>query len=195
MRTNPSFCLGLIGGGNSLRPYSQQRPMRTNLSCRLGLIDNGQYKSTNRLPVVVPHGRPHGIMKILKNLCMLLPKALTLRAIKDTMALVADSIGGTKGAPVVAPEASQSCPAQPARNEHPPENGKWIDNGLTDTCVSINIWEPLTSSSESFSKPLAVYRGQLSGSDYRVRPCRAHASEAKTVQAKRLLARAIQVRV
>ncbi len=30
---------------------------------------------------------------------MLLPKALKMRAIKDTMALVADSIGGTKGAP------------------------------------------------------------------------------------------------
>ncbi len=91
------------GGGNSLRrrmdPYSQQRPMRTNLSCCLGLIDNGQYKSTNRLLVVVPHERPHGIMRILKTLCMLLPKALKMRAIKDTMALVADSSGGTKGAP------------------------------------------------------------------------------------------------
>ncbi len=70
--------------------------MRTNLSCCLGLIDNGQYKSTNRL-VVVPYERPHGFMSILKNLCMLLPKALKMRAIKDTMALVADSIGGTKG--------------------------------------------------------------------------------------------------
>ncbi len=73
--------------------------MRTNLSCCLGLIDNGQYKSTNRLLVVVPHERSHGIMRILKHLCMLLPKALRMRAIKDTMALVADSIGGTKGAP------------------------------------------------------------------------------------------------
>ncbi len=52
------------GGGNSLRPYSQQRPMRTNLSCCLGLIDNGQYKSTNRLLVLVPHERPHGIMRM-----------------------------------------------------------------------------------------------------------------------------------
>ncbi len=64
------------GGGNSLHPYSQQRPMRTNLPCCLGLIDNGQHKSTNRLLVVVPHERPHGIMRILKILCMLLPKAL-----------------------------------------------------------------------------------------------------------------------
>ncbi len=75
--------------------------MRTNLSCCLGLIDNGQYKSTNRLLVVVPHERPHGIMRILKNLCMLLPKAQKMWAIKDTMALVADSIGGTKCAPPV----------------------------------------------------------------------------------------------
>ncbi len=30
-------------------------------------------------------------MRILKNLCMLLPEALKMRAIKDTMALVADS--------------------------------------------------------------------------------------------------------
>ncbi len=87
------------GGGNSLRPYSQQRPMRTNLSYCLGLIDNGQYKSTNRLLVLVPHERPHAIMRILGNLGMLLPKALKMRAIKDTMALVADSIGGTKCAP------------------------------------------------------------------------------------------------
>ncbi len=67
--------------------------MRTNLSCCLALIDNGQYKSTNRLLVLVPHERPHGIMIILKDLCMLLPKALKMktRAIKDTMALVADS--------------------------------------------------------------------------------------------------------
>ncbi len=81
------------GGGSSLYPYSQQRPMRTNLSCCLGLIDNGQYKSTNKLLVVVPHEKPHGIMRILKNLCMLLPKALKMkmRATEDTMALVADS--------------------------------------------------------------------------------------------------------
>ncbi len=47
--------------------YSQQRPMRTNpdLLCCLGLIDNGQYKSTNRLLVVVPHERPHGIMEFV----------------------------------------------------------------------------------------------------------------------------------
>ncbi len=87
------------GGGNSLRPYSQQRPMRTNRSRCLGLMDNGQYKSTNSLLVLVPHERPHGIMRILENLCMLLPKALKMRTIKDTMALVADSIGGTKSAP------------------------------------------------------------------------------------------------
>ncbi len=35
-------------------------------------------------------------MKNLENLCMLLPKALKIRAIKDTMALVTDSIDGTK---------------------------------------------------------------------------------------------------
>ncbi len=39
------------GGGISRRPYNQQRPMRTNLSCCLGLSDNGQHKSTNRLLV------------------------------------------------------------------------------------------------------------------------------------------------
>ncbi len=93
--------LVLIGGGNSLRPYSQLRPMRTNLSCCLGPIDNGQHKSTNRLLIVVPHERPHVIMRILNNLCMLLPKALKMRATKDTMAtmaLVTDRMGGTKRA-------------------------------------------------------------------------------------------------
>ncbi len=48
-------------------------------------VDNGQHKSTNRLLVLVPHERPHGIMRILENPCMLLPKALKMRAIKDTM--------------------------------------------------------------------------------------------------------------
>ena len=42
-------------------------------------------------------------MKIPENLCMLLQKALKMRAIKHTMALIADSIGGTKCANVVVP--------------------------------------------------------------------------------------------
>ncbi len=53
------------GGGNSLRPYSQQRPMRTNLALCPRLFDNGQHRSTNRLLVLVPHERPHCIMRIL----------------------------------------------------------------------------------------------------------------------------------
>ncbi len=73
--------------------------MRTNLSCCLGLIDKGQHKGTNRLLVIVPHERSQGIMRVLENLCMLLPKALKMRAIKDTMVLAADSIAGTKCAP------------------------------------------------------------------------------------------------
>ncbi len=64
-------------------------------------------------------------MRMLRNIYVLLPKALKTRTIKDTMALVADmySIGGTKcaSAPVV-PWAFQSCPAQSAKNEHPSEN-------------------------------------------------------------------------
>ena len=82
--------------------------MRTNPSCSLGLIDNGQQKSTDRLLVLVPHERPHGIMRILKNLYILLPKALKTRDVKHTMeeeelhyvhtkmALIADSSGGTE---------------------------------------------------------------------------------------------------
>ncbi len=70
--------------------------MRTNLSWCLGLIVKGQHKSTKRLLFLVPHERSHGIMRTLENLCMLLPKDLKLRAIENTMALVADSIGGTK---------------------------------------------------------------------------------------------------
>ncbi len=78
----------------------------------LGLIVNGQQKSAQRLLLLVPHERSHGIMRTLANLCMLLPKVLKMRAMKDTMALVADSIGGNKMcicANVVAPWASQSC--------------------------------------------------------------------------------------
>ncbi len=77
--------------------------MRTNLSIWLGLIDNGQHKSTNRLLVLVPHDRPHGVMRIPENLCMLLPKALKMRAIKHTMALITDSIGRTQCAPAQMP--------------------------------------------------------------------------------------------
>ncbi len=42
-------------------------------------------------------------MRIPENLCMLLPKALKMRAIKHTMALITDSIGGTKCAPAQMP--------------------------------------------------------------------------------------------
>ncbi len=77
--------------------------MRTNLSQCLGLIDNGQHKSTNRLLVLVPHDRPHGVMRIPENQCMLLPKAQKMRAIKQTMALITDSIGCTECAPAQMP--------------------------------------------------------------------------------------------
>ncbi len=70
-----------------------------NLSSCLGLIDTGQHKGTNRLLFLVAHERSHGIVRILENPFMLLPKAVNIRAIKDTMPLVADSIGGTKRAP------------------------------------------------------------------------------------------------
>ncbi len=68
------------------------------LSEARALIDNGQHKSTyklRRILFLVPNDGPLGIMRILEDLCMLLPKALKIRAIKDTMALLADSIGGT----------------------------------------------------------------------------------------------------
>ena len=82
------------GGGNSLRPYSQQRPLRTNLAWCLGLIDNGQQKGKDRLLVLVPNERPHGIMRILENLHMLLPKALKTRAINlATSAIVSGHPG------------------------------------------------------------------------------------------------------
>ncbi len=103
------------------------------LSC---LIDNGQHKSRNRLLdyldlVRVPHDRSHGIMRILENLCMLLPKALQMREIKYTMALIAGSIGGTKRAPAQMSWhlGRQSGPAQSAWNEHPLKNGKLDGSG------------------------------------------------------------------
>ncbi len=42
-------------------------------------------------------------MRFPENLCMLLPKALKMRAIKQTMALITDSIGRTKCAPAQMP--------------------------------------------------------------------------------------------
>ncbi len=89
-----NFLLLLLRRNSS--PFSQRRSMRTNLSWSLGLIDNGQHKSANRLLVLVPHETPHGIMRTLENLCILLPKALKMKEIKDTTALVFNCIGGTK---------------------------------------------------------------------------------------------------
>ena len=99
-----SFARPQDEGGNFLCPYSQQRPMSTNLACCLGLMDNSQHKSTSRLLFLVPHERSHGTMRILENPCMLLLKALKMRAIKYTMALVADSIDDTKCPSVQMPE-------------------------------------------------------------------------------------------
>ncbi len=42
-------------------------------------------------------------MRLPENHCMLLPKALKVRAIKHTMALITDSIGCTKCAPAQMP--------------------------------------------------------------------------------------------
>ncbi len=49
-------------------------------------------------------------MRIPENLCMLLPKALKMRAIKQTMALITDSIGRTKCAPAMPPWTSLKKP-------------------------------------------------------------------------------------
>ncbi len=67
------------GGGNSLRPYSQQRPMGTNLSRCLGLFDVGQHMSTNRLLVLVPDATPHGTKTSLEKVCMLLMNVPEMR--------------------------------------------------------------------------------------------------------------------
>ncbi len=61
--------------------------MRTTVSSCLGLSDNGKYKS--RPLVLVPYDRPQSIMTILEGFCILLPKALQIRAIKDTLTLTA----------------------------------------------------------------------------------------------------------
>ncbi len=62
--------------------------MRTTLSGCLGLSDDGQHKGTSKLLVIVPHATPHGTMRVLEKLCMLLPEALKMRAINDTMVLI-----------------------------------------------------------------------------------------------------------
>ncbi len=43
----------------------------------------------------MPHGTPHSTLKMLQRLCILLPRIPLMRAIKDTMALVAHSMGVT----------------------------------------------------------------------------------------------------
>ncbi len=94
---------------------SQQRPMRTSIQPakayvdisvmmfgrpKLGLSGNGQHKSTNRRLVNMPHERSHGVMRILENFCMQLPKALKIRAIKD-----------------IVPRGAR-CPQHPGFNRH-----------------------------------------------------------------------------
>ncbi len=49
--------------------------------------------NTSRSLLLVPHEKSHGIMTTLETPRMLLPKARNIRAIKDTMTLVTDSIG------------------------------------------------------------------------------------------------------
>ncbi len=86
-----------------MSPQPTKGYTRTDLPWCLGLfpIDNGQHEDTNRLlaMVLVPHERPHGIMRTLENPCMLLPllsKALKMRAAKGIVTLVANNIGCTK---------------------------------------------------------------------------------------------------
>ena len=100
------------GGGNSLRPYSQQRPMRTNLSSCLGLIHNGQNHSTNRLLIFVPHEGTHGTMCLIKQLRMVRPKTTKMRAIKEAMPLIPNGLCGAEGASAQLPW--HSWPIKPA---------------------------------------------------------------------------------
>ncbi len=59
----------------------------TTKSCSLECV---KYVANTRAQTDLCH------MRIVEHLCMLLPKALKMWAFNDTMALVANSIGGTK---------------------------------------------------------------------------------------------------
>ena len=59
----------------------------------LGLFDNGLYKRTNKILVLMPHDRLHespgrGLNAVAEG--------CEIRAVKDTLALVAHSVGGPK---------------------------------------------------------------------------------------------------
>ncbi len=127
---------------------SQQRPMRTSIQPakayvdisvmmfgrpKLGLSGNGQHKSTNRRLVNMPHERSHGVMRILENFCMQLPKALKIRAIKD-----------------IVPRGAR-CPQHPGFNRHgtippPPPHPplQWYKAWIF---ASLNVLAPLASRS------------------------------------------------
>ncbi len=65
------------------KAYEDESVMHMLPGPRDKLIDNGQQKSTNRLLVLVPHERSHGLMRTMRIMeppCMLLPKALKMRA-------------------------------------------------------------------------------------------------------------------
>ena len=92
--------------------WSQDGPMRTNLSSCLGLIHNGQNHSTNRLLIFVPHEGTHGTMCLIKQLRMVRPKITKMRAIKEAMPLIPNSPCGAEGASAQMPW--HSWPVKPA---------------------------------------------------------------------------------
>ncbi len=76
-----------------------------------GPLLHGQSNGANILLALVPHETPHGIMKHLEHLCMLLLKVLKVRAIKDTMALVAHSKKGISMCDLnIEPKSSEQMP-------------------------------------------------------------------------------------
>ena len=86
--------------------------MRTDLCSCLGHLQNGCEAMANSLLVLMPHEHTHGAFSILKQIGILSPDGTKVRAVKNVMKLIANSLSATKVAPTeMAGEAGPNKPA------------------------------------------------------------------------------------
>ncbi len=94
----------------SLRPFSQQWPMRT----ALGLYTVGQYESTESLLVVTPNQSQYGTVHIIKELCKAQWKPIKMRPVKNAVPLNESVLPQDTGHAVDSAAARLCSPVHPA---------------------------------------------------------------------------------
>ncbi len=116
-------------------------------------------------------------MRNPENLCMLLPKALKMRAIKHTMALTTDSIGGTKCAPAQMPwHLGHLNPAllnQQGMSTHPKmENGPELRHWKGQLVIGLRANPVRPRKSPQISAKLGTLRGSTTWRNVKMPPHR-----------------------